>query len=68
MNAKKLSFSEAYNCELAISHILSRYFKAGVSVEDTEYRSVNKIVLSSDEVKALSKLVEILGNKLYGED
>ena len=67
-NLKKLSRSEAYSCESALHHLLCRYHKSrdcDPSEELCGYTSVHRVMLSSDDVKALSKLREILFTKLY---
>ena len=61
----KLNFSESYEIECALSHILARYNKHSRPVADSDYRVLDSVALSFDEVAALSKLHDILYSKLY---
>lgn len=67
-NLKKLTCSEAYSCESALHHLLCRYHST-LENDPTEeirgYTCVNHVMLSSEDVKALSKLRELLYAKLY---
>lgn len=67
-NFKKLSCSEAYSCESALHHLICR-FHASRSNDLTEeingYTCVDHVMLSSEEMQAISKLREILFSKLY---
>lgn len=64
-NINKLNCSESYEIECALSHILARYNKHSRPVADSDYRVLDSVALSSDEVAALSKLHDIIYNKLY---
>ena len=61
----KLNCSESYDSECALSHILKRYSKHSRPVDNSDYRVLESVVLSSDEFAALSKLHDIIYNKLY---
>lgn len=61
----KLNCSESYDIECALSHILARYNTHSRPVVDSDYRVLDSVVLSADEVAALSKLHDIIYNKLY---
>lgn len=67
-NIKKLSRSDAYACESALHHLICRYHRSRVNDSTEElcgYTSVNRVMLSSEDIQALSKLREILYTKLY---
>ena len=56
----KLTLSESYDIESALSHILSRYNKRSHAGAGSDFRVVDSIILSADESVALSKLHYIL--------
>ena len=64
-NINKLNCSESYEIERALSHILARYNKHSRPIADSDYRVLDFVALSSDEVAALSKLHDIIYSKLY---
>ena len=61
----KLNCSEAYDLEFALHHILSQYHNHSDSVDYSDYRVLDSVALSPDEAAALSKLHDIIYNKLY---
>lgn len=61
----KLNRSESYDIECALSHILARYSKHSRPVANSDYRVLDSVSLSADEVAALLKLHDIIYNKLY---
>ena len=61
----KLNCSETYDIECALHHILSQYHKHSDSVDYSDYRVLDSVALSPDEAAALSKLHDIIYNKLY---
>lgn len=67
-----LNFSEFYDLECALHHIISCYVNRSHSckglVKGTDYRHLESVLLSSDEFAALSKLHQQLYSHLYGTE
>ncbi|WP_418939489.1 hypothetical protein [Leyella stercorea] len=64
-NFNNLNCSESYDVEVALSHILARFVNHSRRVVDSDYLVLDKVVLSFDEAAALSKLHDIIYDKLY---
>ena len=64
-NFNKLTRTQSEEIESALSHILARYNKHSRPVSDSIYRVLDSVALSAHEVAALSKLHDIIYNKLY---
>lgn len=64
-NFNNLNCSESYDVEVALSHILARFANHSRRVVDSDYLVLDKVVLSFDEAAALSKLHDIIYDKLY---